>query len=324
MWNPSLSEAGRTPPSVDQTAAFNGDGEHPSVVLRDVASRPRPDAHIITFANEKGGVGKSTLAFHTAIALADAGQKVAIIDLDRRQRSLDNALTNREGTARNLKVRLPTPAHCVLEKPNGAQLSQEMARIGQGCNFILIDAPGHDSPVFRRAIAMADTLVTPVNSSFVDLEMLGRHDPVTMRLRAPGQFGAMVEQLRAERERMGRGTIDWIVARNRVRNCEARNSTRIDRALAGLAERFDFRLADGLSERVAYRELFLFGLTHLDIHRIPRLAHKQYRVGNEVQRLMEAMRLNFERCDWVPPREAKVPVSAKVTRAYDEIIQSYA
>src|SRR5690606_4038430 len=44
--------------------------EHPSVVLRDLQSRRRPSAHIVTFANEKGGVGKSTFAFHCAVALA--------------------------------------------------------------------------------------------------------------------------------------------------------------------------------------------------------------------------------------------------------------
>ena len=88
------------------------EGEHPRVVLADIASRPRPPAKIITVANEKGGVGKSTVAFHLAVALADTGHKVLALDLDRRQQSLTRAFTNRSGTAKRLKVRLPLPRHC--------------------------------------------------------------------------------------------------------------------------------------------------------------------------------------------------------------------
>jgi chromosome partitioning protein len=71
------------------------DGEHPRVVLADVANRPRGTAKVITVANEKGGVGKSTLAFHLAVALADIGHKVLAVDLDRRQQSLSRALIAR-------------------------------------------------------------------------------------------------------------------------------------------------------------------------------------------------------------------------------------
>ncbi len=107
--------------------------------------RARAKAKVITLANEKGGVGKSTLAFHLAVALADCGHKVLAVDLDRRQQTLTRALTNRDGTARRLGVRLPLPRHVLLQQPSGAMLCQEIARLGWDCDYVVIDAPGHDS-----------------------------------------------------------------------------------------------------------------------------------------------------------------------------------
>ena len=164
------------------------DGEHPRVVVADIASRPKTSARIITVANEKGGVGKTTVAFHLAVALADTGHKVLAIDLDRRQQSLTRALTNRDGTAKRLGVCLPLPRHLLLQQPSGAQSCQEVARARWDCDYVVIDAAGHDSPIARRAIALADLLVSPVNSSFVDLDLLGRFHPVTNKLLGAGCF----------------------------------------------------------------------------------------------------------------------------------------
>ena len=90
--------------------------EHPAVVLGDLEGRRRPRGHIITFANEKGGVGKSTLAFHCAVALVHRGLKVIAVDCDRRQQSLHRLFDARDGTARTLKVDVPRPLHFVLDK----------------------------------------------------------------------------------------------------------------------------------------------------------------------------------------------------------------
>lgn len=256
--------------------------EHPSVVLRDICSRPRPSGHVITFANEKGGVGKSTLAFHTLIALASEGASVLAIDLDRRQQTLHRTLEAREATARALHAKLACPTHFVLERQSAAQLSQEILRVGADFDFVVIDAAGHDSPIARRAIAMADTLVTPINSSHADLDPLGRFSPVTMKLQRPGQFGAMVQALQDEREKRGMDRIDWIVVRNRLRHSESRQSSHIDRALKQLSRIAGFRLGQGLTERVAYRELLPFGLTHLDLRNIRGLARLRARTGEEL------------------------------------------
>jgi chromosome partitioning protein len=298
----------RAVPSVRRDV--QAEGIHPKVVVQDILSRPRPNGHVIVFANEKGGVGKSTLAFHCAVALCDAGARVAVIDLDRHQQTLASALANRDATARSLQVDLPRPRYAVLQQPSGAQLSQEIARIGNDCNFIVIDAAGQDSAIARRAIAFADTLVTPVNSSFVDVDLLGKLDPVTMHLREPGHFGRLVNELREERVRCGMEPLDWIVMKNRVRTAEVRQQIRIDQALERLAGRIGFRIGHGLVERVAYRELFLFGLTHLDLKRIPKLARMQARTGEEILRLVADLALPHRE---VPAKHAEIRVKPRLS-----------
>lgn len=281
--------------SLDSRASI--DGECEQVVVADIAQRPRLPGHVITFANEKGGVGKSTLAFHCAIALADHGQRVVAIDLDRRQRTLERVLRYRQGTATNLSVELPTPKHAVLDRPCAAQLWQEIARLDARADFVVIDAAGADSPIFRRALAMADTLVTPVNASFLDLELLGRHNPVTGSVNETGCFSELVSAIRLERESMNLGRTDWIVIKNRVRHSERKQAERIDEALHKLAICNDFRVGQGLSERVAFRELFQFGLTHLDLRHLPGLARMKASTSREIEGLLEDLALEMN-----PPR----------------------
>lgn len=260
-------------------------------LVADVHSRPRSRAHVIVFANEKGGVGKSTLAFHAAVALANAGAAVLAVDCDSRQRSLHTALENRRATTTCLGTKMPCPRLAVVEQSTTAGLFAEMARLGDKCRFILIDAPGHDTPAARSAIALADTLVTPVNPSFIDLAHLGRFNPATMELTAPGPFGALVASLQQERERQGLRTADWLLLKNRVRPNEARQQERVDHALVMLAEQLGARIGSGFAERVGYRELVSFGLTHPDLQRIPQLGAVKPRETQEVDRMLAELRL---------------------------------
>jgi chromosome partitioning protein len=267
-------------------------GEHPDVILREVASRVKPTGHVIVFANEKGGVGKSTLAFHTAVALANAGKKVAVIDLDFNQATVSRTLSNREATARLLKIALPCPSHVTLSQHSGAYLCQEIARIGNKCSYIIIDVAGGDSPIARRAIAMANTLVTPVNGSFADLDLLGQFDPTTMKLKRLGHFGRVVQALFDAREARRIPEADWVVMPNRTRRNGSNNELRINEALQDLSHRLGFRVGQGLGERVAYRELFLFGLTHLDLKLIPKLARVKANAREEVEQLITDLHLS--------------------------------
>jgi chromosome partitioning protein len=261
------------------------------VLSREMKARPQSRGHVIVYANEKGGVGKSTFAFHSCIALANAGYKVAAIDLDSRQQTLSRALENREGTGRRLKIELPRPKHVTLGHQTGASLAQEIARIGWDADYIIIDAPGHDSPVARLAIAMADTLVTPVNGSFVDIDLLGQFDPITMKLKRFGNFSRLVQELREVRDYQQKPPVDWVVVQNRQRRLGTNNQSRITEALTELAPKAGFRLAQGLGERVAYRELFLLGMTVFDLKYIPDFARAQPEAKAEIQQMITDLKL---------------------------------
>jgi chromosome partitioning protein len=298
--------------------------EHPSVVLHDVAGRRRPRGHVIAFANEKGGVGKSTLAFHSAITLAHLDMRVLVIDCDRRQQTLHRLLEARDGTVRALKVELPQPRHVVLDQPSGALLSQEIERVGGDCDFVLIDLAGQDSPIARRAIALADTVVTPINCSPTDLDALGRINAVSRRFREAGPFAAIVTALREERLARGLPAFDWVVAKNRVRRCEHRLLASIDGNLATIARHLGFRTIEGLTERVSYRELMPFGLTQLDLKLIPDLAAPRSTSLRELRQLIEGLRLPRPDAGLHARRAAKdyAPVLARSAQNYREAMAS--
>lgn len=265
--------------------------EAPWVVAQDMERRPRPKVHLIAFANEKGGVGKSTLAFQTALALSHAGGRVLAIDCDHRQLTLDALLDARDATARTLGVPLPRPRHAPLRQPSAAMLLQEIERLRGDAQFVLLDLPGHDSPLTRRVVTLADTLVTPVNCSQADLTVLGSVSPTDGRLRGIGAFGQTVAALRRERVARGLGDFDWVVAPNRVRQCERRLIAAVGRDLATIGERLGFRSIAGLAERVAYRDLLPFGLCHLDLRLIPGLAAPGGESLKEVRKLIADLQL---------------------------------
>ncbi|USA40336.1 division plane positioning ATPase MipZ [Pelagerythrobacter marinus] len=297
------------------------DGEHPQVVMADALAHPLP-GHVIAFANEKGGVGKSTLAFHTAVALARAGHRVVAIDLDRRQSTLESSFAAREGTARVVGVDLPMPMHAVLNRHCAAQLQQEVARLDARADYVVLDAPGADCPIFRRAVALAHTLVTPINPSFVDLQVIGRIDPVSGRPGPASAFGRTVAALREERRGRELAPLDWIVAKNRVRSCERRQIDRIDSALSALAGHHEFRVACGLSERVAFRELFQFGLTHLDLPQLPDMTRASRTTTAEIEELIDDLLGADRRGPGRSRRAAATPVrtSGRARAAYREAL----
>ncbi|WP_417231015.1 division plane positioning ATPase MipZ [Brevundimonas sp.] len=263
------------------------------------------DPQVIVVGNEKGGAGKSTLAIHIATGLLHAGRRVAIIDLDLRQRSMARFFSNRAAwMAANGQV-LPMPVEPAMgdgkelaratEDEQIASFDRAFAEARARADVILIDTPGGDTALSRAAHARADQIVTPMNDSFVDFDLLGQVDPVTLELLKPSIYSESVWEARKQRAVERGGSIDWIVVTNRLAVAEARNRRRLADKLQKLAKRVGFRMGPGLRDRVIYRELFPFGLTVADLSADIRpvkvsLAHVAAR--QEMRNLMKALGLN--------------------------------
>lgn len=222
-------------------------------------------AHVVVIGNEKGGTGKSTIAMHMATAFANAGGKVGIIDLDPRQRSVSRYVENRNETIRRTGIALPTPTVYPLTGDGIEDLAEIAVAAIRQEDLLIIDTPGAATELSRAGHVFADSLITPMNDSFIDLDVLGRVDPETLKVLHPSHYAELVWDTRKERARQGRKPLQWFVLRNRLSNLDARNKRAMETAIAALAARIGFTPVAGLGERVIYRELFLSGLTLLDL-----------------------------------------------------------
>ena len=245
--------------------------------------------HFIIFANEKGGTGKSTTAVHTAIALAASGHRVGALDLDNRQRTMTRYLENRDATMRRLDKQLPHARFEVLEEPSEKALNAAIERLSKDADVIVVDTPGRDDPVSRAAILMADTLVTPMNDSFVDLDLIGQVDPDSFKITKPSFYAELIWNSRTKRARDTGKSVDWVVLRNRLQHVESHNLRRVGAALDELARRVGFRVIPGLGERVIYRELFPKGLTLLDLAQIGEVAIGHVAARQELREMIAGL-----------------------------------
>lgn len=238
-----------------------------------VATQKRP--HIIVLGNEKGGSGKSTTAMHVIVGLLRLGKKVAAIDLDSRQRSLARYLENRREWCEKNDLTLPFPMSFVVERSDNESVSAAQAEEREafdaalervrGYDFIVIDSPGSDTYLSRYGHSVADTLITPMNDSFVDFDLLANVNPDTFEVLGPSLYSELVWESRKNRALKERASIDWIVMRNRISSLDAKNKRRVGEVLTTLASRIGFRIAPGFGERVIFRELFPTGMTLLDL-----------------------------------------------------------
>ena len=233
-------------------------------------------AHVVVTGNEKGGSGKSTTAMHLLVAIARAGHRVGALDLDLRQTTLFRYLDNRQAFADRSGQALAMPRMIRLrpsmlrdrvaaEAEEETWFSDALSDLHGDCDFIVIDCPGSDSFYAQMAHAAADTLITPINDSLVDFDLLARVDPASGKVLGPSIYSEMVWKARQLRAKAALPPADWVVIRNRVSTLHARNKRRVGDAVETLSKRIGYRVAPGFSERVIFREMFLNGLTLLDL-----------------------------------------------------------
>jgi len=242
-------------------------------MLRD--SRKSRPAHVIVLGNEKGGSGKSTTAMHIIVALLKSGARVASIDTDGRQRSLTRYIENRAFWAQKAGIQLETPNHFTVPPATGELVSdiegrefrafaEAVSRTEHGYDFVVVDTAGSNSYLMRVSHAMADTLITPINDSFIDFDVLARVDPETYEVQGASHYAELVADARRQRQMVDDRAMDWIIVRNRQSTLDSRNRRHLIRGLKTLSGQIGFRIAAGISERLIFRELFPRGLTALD------------------------------------------------------------
>jgi chromosome partitioning protein len=296
------------------------------MLLQATSGVPR-SAHVIVLGNEKGGSGKSTTAMHIAVALLKAGQRVATIDLDSRQQTFTHYVENRRDNVRRTGIALELPEHYAIARAEGVRVDENEAQefgsfaaainaVEHSHDFVVVDTPGNDTYLMRLAHSMADTLVTPLNDSFLDFDVLGQVDPATFEVIGASHYARMVRHARRQRRIVDGGLTDWIVVRNRLALLSSRNKKLVGECLDRLGLRLGFRPAEGFSERVVFRELFPLGLTALDnldeatLGQKPSLSHLTAR--QEVRGLVEALKLPIDekgrrraaaRAEWVASQD---------------------
>jgi chromosome partitioning protein len=274
-------------------------------MLIEHAVRAR-SARVIVVGNEKGGSGKSTVAMHIAIALTKSGQAAATIDLDTRQKSFTRYIDNRRAWARQATRKLDIPEHFCFGNLNYPSADEEAAgckaledtvdTLADRYGVVVIDTPGQDSYLARHAHSLADILITPLNDSFIDLDVLGTVDPATLCVTGVSHYAQMVEDARGQRRVRDSGTIDWIVLRNRLSTLGSRNKRLVGEGLQELSRRLNFRHIEGLAERVIFREFYPRGLTAVDdldeatLNTRPTMSHITARL--EMLKLLAAMGLD--------------------------------
>lgn len=266
----------------------------------------RSNAHVIVVGNEKGGSGKSTTAIHLAIFLMYKGFRVASIDVDARQQTFTNYVRNRLDWARAHDLKIPQTTHFHLPLTRGDSIRENhrlefdlfrraVSEVEEDVDFLVIDTPGFDTHLTRLAHSLADTLVTPLNDSLLDLDVMAHVDPVTGEPRELSHYARLVQRARKERLAIDGRTIDWVMVRNRISMLSSRNMRLVQSGLDQIAIRLGCRVADGIAERVIFRSLFPIGLTVFDpldqdvLGGLPSTSHVSAR--EEYRQLVDALNL---------------------------------
>ena len=307
--------------------------------MTDAAYAPQyepPDlrtAHVIVVGNEKGGTGKSTLSIHISIALLKAGFRVATIDLDTRQRTLTRFFENRRSWAKSARWDVELPFHHALDRGTSDNVRDNettefgafaaaVAEVEHSYEFVVIDTPATDSYLMRLAHSLADTLISPVNDSFIDVDVFSRvHHDKSQRGQV-AHYADLVLEARRRRRLVDHGLIDWVLVRNRMSSIQSNNARQIALSLSRMAMELQFRPAEGLHDRVIFRELFPIGLTALDpIEEATRngvLSSSHVSARDEIGSLLDSLQLP-ERGRGMAHLQARHEWFERISRYYSEL-----
>ena len=254
---------------------------------------PQKKAHIIVISNEKGGTGKSTLAMHLAVKLLLENFKIAVIDLDGRQGSLSKYISNRQTFCEDKGIKLPIPEHFRFEPETNIYLIPgEREKIGHQIydlsneyDAVVIDTPGTKNYLFEEAHKYADTLITPISDSLIDLNVIADIDYETGKINAPGHYANFVWETKKFLASQGKAYLNWIIAANKISPTRSRNKEIVFDYLQKISKLYGFRFFDGIKDRVIYKELFLEGLTVLDMQ------HEQLKMRMSISHLAAKMEI---------------------------------
>ncbi len=264
---------------------------------------------------------------HLVVALMRSGHDVGTVDLDSHQGTFSRYVENRKTFSDLKNMNLLLPDHRLFRYPPGGDVADTLSSVDQLVtalreenDYVVLDCPGSDNPVARHAISLADILITPVNDSFIDIDLLARIGGTPPRIIGPSVYAQIVWEQKQERAVKDGGRIDWIVLRNRLSPLGSRNQKNVGITLEQLATRIGFRLIDGFLERVIFRQLFLQGLTVLDLRdeganvslNLSHVAARQ-----EIRSLLEALKLNDDPSLVSVPVDGAILTGSKVARKPD-------
>lgn len=227
-------------------------------------------AHIIVIGNEKGGTGKSTIAMNLAIKLLLENFKIAVIDLDGRQSSLTKYIANRRQFSEKNNLSLPLPLHYVFEplkdESNTQEIKDLIEELSTRCDAIIIDIPGSKNYLFDLAHQYPHTLITPIGDSLIDLSVIADINPENGEVVSTGHYSEYVWEVKKQRASKNLPYLNWIICGNKISPIRSKNRNIVFDKLEELSKLYGFRFTEGLKDRVIYKELFLDGLTVLDLN----------------------------------------------------------
>ncbi|MFI3242443.1 MAG: division plane positioning ATPase MipZ [Alphaproteobacteria bacterium] len=226
-------------------------------------------SHVIVISNEKGGVGKSSISMHLSVKLLQEGFSVATLDFDGAQASLTKYIENRKTFCDLRSIDLPMPTHFKFapkeqKDAHIAEISFLVEELSKKFDAIIIDTPGGRNYLFDLAHSFADTLITPISDSLIDLSSLADIDYLTGKIKSAGHYASFVWDVKKEKAKRGENYLNWIVVGNKISSYNSNNKKKVFALLEKVSKQYGFRYLEGMKDRTIYKELFLQGLTVLD------------------------------------------------------------